>query len=185
MVGIASKKAQIWSLDVIFSIVVFSFTITLLALTWLHVSGNLSITYAGTSDIMSAQVKSFSYSLMSAGSPADWAGTVNTINSSTWVGITPGIGSGSGISAAKLHTLESMANYNYSAVKVAFGITYDYYVTIKGSSSGPGDLNTSFGLNPFGLNATSIFVNKISSSVSGVPVTVSVMMWTNSSQAIG
>ena len=183
--NLSNKKAQIWSLDIIFAIVIFSFTITLLALTWLHVSGNLSITYAGTSDIMSAQEKSFSYSLMSAGSPLDWAGTVNTLNVSTWSGITPGIGSGTAISTYKLDTLMSMVNHNYTDVKAAFGTAYDYYVTIKGSSSGPGYLNISFGLNPANLNATSVFVNKVSSSVNGVPVTVSVILWTNSSQAIG
>ena len=178
-------KGQIWSLDVIFSIVIFSFTITLRALTWLHVSNNLSINYGGASDIMSAEEKAFSYSLMSAGTPSDWASTVNTVNSSTWAGVTPGIASGSAISPSKLYAMESMVNENYTAVKVSFGITYDYYITIKGASGSPGNLNISIGLNPENLNATSIFVNKVSSTFSGVPVTVSIMLWTNSSEAIG
>lgn len=178
-------KGQIWSLDVIFSIVIFSFTITLLALTWLHVSNSLSINYGGTSDIMSAQEKAFSYSLMSPGSPADCVSIINTTNSSTWASVTPGLITGQAISPSKLYAFESMVNNNYTAVKVSFGITYDYYITIKGASGSPGNLNISIGRNPSNLNSTSVFVNKVSSRLDGIPVTVSILLWTNSTEAIG
>jgi hypothetical protein len=175
-------RGQIWSLDVIFALVIFSFTVTLLTLTWLSVSNQLAVSYAGSSGLMAMQARSFSDIIMSPGSPADWYEMINTTNKDTWGAVSPGItypGNGS-ISQAKLLALVSMANSNYQATKPEFGLGYDYYIAIHSGLQYQNYVNLSIGRNPASNNALTVYVDRESSMINGVPVVVEVMVWSNS-----
>ena len=124
--------------------------------------------------------------MLTAGSPTDWQSAVNTTNSLSWRGVSPGIAAVPGqaqISTAKLYALMSMAAANYTATKPLFGLGTDYYVVI--SSPGSGISNITIGRNPLLYNASTIFVSRRSAVLSGNPVWVNVMVWSNSSAGAG
>ncbi|MGC8586124.1 MAG: hypothetical protein ACP5K5_01085 [Candidatus Micrarchaeia archaeon] len=175
-----NMKAQFWSFDVIFSIVIFSVAITVLAFTWYQINSQLSIAYGNGAMIMQMQASALASTLLSPGSPSNWNSYVNTTNASTWSGISIGIGTNtSSIDPNKLYTLMSMANYNYQATKQALGVGFDYYISITGQTSRGGALNISIGENPGTHRALTVYVEKRSSYIDGMPVQVVIELWTN------
>ncbi|MGC8652279.1 MAG: hypothetical protein ACP5UH_03460 [Candidatus Micrarchaeia archaeon] len=173
-------KAQFWSFDVIFAIVIFSIAITILAFTWYQINSQLSIAYGNGATIMQLQASALASTLLSPGSPSNWNSYVDTTNPATWSGIGVGIGSNtSSIDPDKLYTLMSMSNNNYQATKQALGIGFDYYITITGQTSSGGALNISIGENPGAHNSLTVYVEKRSSHIDGMPVQVTIELWTN------
>ncbi len=181
--GVKTMKAQIWSLDMIFAIIIFSFTITILALSWLNINYQLSASYTGASGTLSLQAKSMISGILSQGYPKNWYSIVNTTNTLTWQGTYPGIyGSAGAISDMKLAALESMVNYNYSAIKPLLGLGYEYYIEIYSPDNQ--SINLTIGHNPFALGATTIYVDKEPSMLDGKSVIVETLLWTNESVGV-
>jgi hypothetical protein len=175
-------KAQFWSFDVIFAVVIFSFAITVLAFTWFSINNQLSTSYSNVGGIMQTQLQTLSQNLFSQGNPQNWQSAVNVTNSTTWSGISVGLAATQGsyvISPSKLYTFMSMSNYNYKATKQAFGIGYDYYITITSNPNIGSGINFSIGRSPFNNGALTIYVNKLGATINGVPVVVNMMIWSN------
>ena len=180
-------RAQIWSMDLIFAVVIFSFTVTVVGVAWLHISNGLSTSYSNTQGAMSMQAGAMSDILLSSGTPANWQGAITATNSLTWRGVSPGLVAAAGqeqISPAKLYALMSMASSNYTATKPLFGIGNDYYIVVTGPP-GSGFANVTIGRNPLAANASTILVDRNSAVLNGNPVWVSVMVWSNSTVGAG
>jgi len=175
-------KAQFWSFDVIFAMVIFILALTILGFTWYGVNNQLALGYSGSTVIAQLQAHSLAQNLMSTGYPANWQSIINTTNTSTWTNTSVGLGrsaSGANISTKKLYTLMSMANQNYQATKFELGISYEYYISIYG-----GLIDINIGRNPNDYHALTTYVEKRGAFLGGIPVTVQVMVWTNSTLAI-
>jgi hypothetical protein len=171
-------KLQIWSMDLIFAVVIFSFTITVVGIIWLHISNGLTASYGNTQGVMYMQAGAMSDVLLSPGTPADWQNVVAATNSLSWTGVAPGIETVAGqpqISLPKLYALMSMAAMNYTASKPLFGIGNDYYIVI--TSPGPGIGNITIGKNPLAYNASTVFVDRRSATLDGSPVWVIIEVW--------
>lgn len=168
-----NMKLQFWSFDIIFAVVVFTVTLTVISFVWFDITNQLSLSYGGSSTIMQIQTQTLAYTLLSPGSPSYWEGTVNTTNSSTWNNISVGLGSGKGLSMKKIYTLMAMSNNNYQATKQALGIGYDYYIKIYNNN-----INITIGSNPITNNGYTVYVIRKVSSINGVPVTVEIVLWT-------
>ena len=176
-------RAQFWSFDMVFAIVIFSVAITVLAYTWYSVNNQLSLAYGSGSVIAQLQTHALAQSLMSTGYPNDWMSAVNTTNTLTWTNVSIGLASAPGstnMSIRKVYTLLAMSNYNYQATKQELGVGYDYYITIVGSG-----LNMTLGENPATNGALSVYVDKRSALLAGIPVTLTVYVWTNTPLAVG
>ncbi len=173
-------------MDLIFAVVIFTFTLTIIGIMWLHINNGLSSSYGSAEGISYMQAGAMSDILLSPGSPADWQGAVTATNSLTWKGVFPGIeyaGGGGQISAPKLYALMSMTSSNYTATKPLFGIGGDYYIVITSPGSGIG--NITLGRNPQNSNATTILVDRRSAELNGNPVWVDVEVWFNSTTGAG
>jgi hypothetical protein len=185
---VKSFRAQFWSFDLIFSVVIFSAAITVLAYSWYNINSQLAGAYSSTSTLLQLQSQALSQNLMSPGEPGNWQSTVNTLSTSNWGNVGIGLAtssSNSSISAGKLYTLMSMANYNYQATKTPMGIAFDYYITIASGPNSANALNVSIGLNPATNGALSVYSQRLSSVLNGVPVVVTVKVWTASPFALG
>jgi hypothetical protein len=179
-------KGQFWSFDVIFAIIIFSFTITVLAVTWYNLNNNLSISNGNGSNIMQLQLQTLTLNLFTQGSPTNWQSAVNTTNSSTWNYISVGLGanpSGGVLSVNKVYTLASMANSNYQATKQLLGVGFDYYITIKSSNNVTNGINMSIGSNPSKNGALTVYVSHTNAIMGGEPVSVEIDLWTNTTLA--
>src|SRR5271157_6372527 len=86
-------KAQFWSFDLIFSVVIFSFAITVLAYTWFSLNSQLASQYGSTAALLQQQTAVLSQNLMSPGVPQNWPGAVNTLNIASWSGMSIGLSS--------------------------------------------------------------------------------------------
>ncbi|MCL5430072.1 MAG: hypothetical protein M1504_01175 [Candidatus Marsarchaeota archaeon] len=178
----ADKKAQFWSFDVIFAIVIFSIAITIVGVAWYNINNQLSLSYGNGATIMELQAKSLIQGLFSVGSPSDWQAAVNTTNTLTWYNVSAGFASeplSSNLSMGKIYTLMAISNYNYQQSKMALGIGYDYYITING-----GIFNITMGKNPALNGAVTVYVEKRSAFINGEPVKVTAMVWTNQPSAV-
>lgn len=170
-------KAQFWSFDVIFAMLIFGVALTVLAYTWYNINNQLSLSYGNGGIIMQMQAQALAQNLVSQGTPASWTGSVNTTNTLTWSNVSVGIGSsqtGTNLSIKKIYTLLSMTQTNYQATKQLLGIGYDYYIIISG-----GGINITIGENPITNSALTIYVEKRSAFLQSTPVTVTVELWTN------
>lgn len=175
-------KAQFWSFDVVFGVIIFSFAITVLAFTWFNISNQLSLGYSNGASVMQMQLQSLSQNLFSTGTPINWQSAVNTSNSITWGAVSVGLGSAQSpgsLSSSKIYTLLSMSNLNYPASKQALGVGFDYYITIKSISKYGSGINISVGSSPYNKTALTIYVANRNSVLNGVPVTVQMLLWTN------
>ncbi len=180
-------RGQFWSFDVIFSVVIFSFAITILSFTWFNINGQLSIAYGNGAGIMQLQLQSLSQNLMSPGSPGNWQSTISTTNPATWSAVSIGITNGRGsyvISPSKLYTFISMADNNYQASKQTLGVGFDYYITIQGSSELGSNLDIAVGSNPASGGALTTYVDNVAATLNGVPVNVQIILWTNTTLAV-
>lgn len=179
-------KAQFWSFDVIFAIVIFSFAITVLAFTWFNINNQLSLSYGNGTGILQLQLQSLTQNIFSPGIPNNWQSIVNTTNTSTWRGFAIGLTSAQGsysLSPNKVYTLISMSNRNYQASKQVLGVGFDYYITIKSNSNIGSGVNMTIGKSPFNSGALTVYVSKVSATMNGAPVMVQLMLWTNTTLA--
>lgn len=175
-------KAQFWSFDVIFAIVIFGVAITLLAFVWTGINSQFALTYGFGIVNIQAQLQSLQARIISPGGPANWNYIVNTTNTLTWSNLSIGLGTGNGtsLSVDKAMTFMAMANHNmtaYQATKPLLGIGYDYYITIYYL----GNVTMPLGLSPVGLGPTAIQVATQSATMGGVPVQMQIIVWTNKS----
>ncbi|MDE1870796.1 MAG: hypothetical protein KGI06_00975 [Candidatus Micrarchaeota archaeon] len=179
------QKAQFWSFDVIFAMIIFSFAITVLAYTWFNLSSELAIGYGNGSGIMQLQLKSLSRSLLSEGYPGNWQSIENSTDSATWAGLSVGLANADGsysLSPDKVYALASMSNSNYEATKEALGTGFDYYIRISGDPQASG-MNISIGRNPLGGAPLTEYVSREYATMSGAPVSVTIILWTNTTIA--
>jgi hypothetical protein len=175
-------KAQFWSFDAIFAVVIFSTAITILAFVWAGVSSQLSLASGAGDVIMQAQAQTFAQTLLSQGTPPNWQSAINTTNTQTWSGIGIGLGSsasGAALSMQKVYTLMAMSNYNYQATKQSLGVGYEYYITIYNSA-----YNITIGSNPATGKAMTVYVATESVSLDGMPAVMKVELWTPQELAI-
>lgn len=178
-------RAQFWSFDIIFAIVIFSVALTLLVYTWYDVNSQLSLVYGNGATIMQLELQSLSRGILEQGVPAYWNSVVNTSNTSTWSGISVGLAAGphtTELSESKIYTLMAMASTStgYQNTKQVLGIGYDYYIAITG-----GGLNITVGENPSTHGALSTFVNSEQAFLGSTPVNVEVEVWTNQPFGVG
>jgi len=178
-------KAQFWSFDIIFAIVIFTVAMTILAYTWYNIDNQLALSYGSGTETMQFETQVLTERLLTPGTPADWNALVNTSNPSTWSDISAGLtlsSNSSTISPQKVYTLMAMANYNssdYQATKPLIGIGYDYYIMITGR-----DVNVTIGENPSIHNALTTYVYKTRAVFGTEPVLIKVIVWTNEPVAI-
>ena len=181
-------KAQFWSFDVIFAVVIFSVAITILAFTWFNVNNQLSLSYGSGTTLMQLQAQALSQTIFSTGSPSNWQTRINTTNTLTWSAVSVGLMSTSGtanLSTNKVYTLLSMSNYNYQATKQSLGVAYDYFITIRNNPLYGAGLNITIGKNPTKNRALTVFVEKRSAFINGIPVALNITLWTNTTLATG
>ena len=170
-------KAQFWSFDLVFAVIIFVFTLVLLTYVWLNISGEYSLSYGRNVANIQLQLNSLSSQLLSPGIPSNWNYLVNLSSVSTWQNITVGLGNGTtgALSQFKINALQNMSSDDYQAVKPALGIGYDYYITITGTG-----ISASIGKNPAQLNATSLQSALLPVVINGAPAQMSIELWTNS-----
>lgn len=185
---ISSKnfKAQFWSFDVVFALVIFGVALTVLTFTWYNINNQLALAYGGGDTILQLQVKSLASSILSTGVPANWQSVVNTVNTGTWSNISVGLASAplsSNLSSSKLYTFMSMSNYNYQATKQALGLAFDYYLTITSNPTSGAGLNITVGRNPQTYGARTTYIERRSASINGIPVSIGIIAWTNTTLA--
>jgi hypothetical protein len=181
-----SFKAQFWSFDVVFALVIFGVALTVLTYTWYNINNQLSLAYGGGDTILQMQVKSLASSILSTGAPSNWQSITNTVNTMTWRNISIGLASAplsSNLSSSKLYTMASMANYNYQATKQPLGMAFDYYITITSNPSVGAGLNISIGKNPQTNGALTTYVERRSAFINGIPVSIEIIAWTNTTLA--
>ena len=181
--GMKNMKAQFWSFDVIFAIIIFSISLTIIGFAWYNLNSQLSLSYGSASVIEQLQAHSLAQNLLSPGSPSGWQSFVNTTNSLTWAGVSVGLANSTlstALSPSKIYTLMSMANTNYQATKQELGVGYDYYIVI--TSKG---YNITIGRNPSKNGALATFVDRRNAFVGTSPAVVEVIVWTNSTLGIG
>lgn len=177
-------KAQFWSIDLVFAIIIFTAAMFLLSLVWLSVNNQFSIAYGYGIGAMQSQLGSLMQRLQTPGSPSNWNDAISENDVSTWGNVSVGLAAGNGsiISQQKLLDAVAMSATDYQGSKRALGIGYDYYISIYS----PYEYNVSFGLNPAGRNPTAI-------QVASVPVTLGngeiaimrAIIWTNTSFGVG
>ncbi len=176
-----NAKAQFWSIDVIFSIVIFTVALTLLAYTWYNINNQLALSYSDGSTVMSIQAYTISGTLMTPGYPTNWQNDVNLSDSESWDDLSIGLlkNGSNQISNSKLYTFIAMANSNYQATKTSLGASYNYYVVIRGNG-----INIKIGRNPSLYNATSVVRQTSSAMLNNLQVSVIVETWTNGNLAV-
>ena len=179
-----SLKAQFWSFDVIFALVIFGVAITILTFTWYNITNQLSISSGNGAMILEIQTKAFASSILSPGSPQNWQSIVNTTDAASWGNVSIGLlSSGSNISSSKLYAMMAMSNNDYVATKQPLGMAFDYYIVISSSPSDGAGLNIKIGKDPQANKALTTYVEKRSAFIDGVPVSIKMMVWTNTTLA--
>jgi hypothetical protein len=175
-------KAQFWSFDVIFAMVIFTIALTILGFTWYSVNNELALSYGSGAILAQLETHTLAQNIMSTGYPTSWFSVVNTSNTFTWSNVSIGLSlapSSSNLSINKIYALSAMSSNNYQATKQDLGVGYDYYVTIVG-----GSYNISIGRNPSTNKALTVYVERRSALLQGTPVIVQAIVWTNTSLAI-
>ncbi len=177
-------KAQFWSIDLVFAIIIFTAAMLLLSLVWLSVNNQFSVTYGYGIGVMQSQLSSLTQRLQTPGSPPNWNTAISENDISTWGNASIGLAHGntSTISQQKLLAAVAMSNTNYQQSKQALGIGYDYYITV----SAPDDYNVSFGLSPSGRNPKAVQVASVPVTLdNGETATMRAIIWTNTSFGVG
>jgi hypothetical protein len=183
-------KAQFWSFDVMFAMIIFVLTLLLLTFVWESISGELSIEYGGNLAHMQSQLQSLGSELLSTGTPPNWNTYINLNASNTWQNLSIGLGNGtaSALSLAKINELTNMSQYDYQSSKTALGLAFDYYITFTcssfSSSSCPGGATVSIGMDPAGLNATALQAVTLPVVVNGAAEQMQLVLWSNSTLSI-
>ncbi len=174
-------KAQFWSFDIVFAIIIFIFAIVILTFVWINVSGSYSLSYGANLQHMQAQLQSLGTQILSTGSPPNWNNAMQLGSPGTWANLSIGLGNGTSgaLSQSKVGALLNMSKANYQDVKPALGVSYDYYITITGGGN-----NDAIGINPAGENITTDQATMIPAVLNGQPVQVQIQLWSNSSLGI-
>jgi hypothetical protein len=177
-------KAQFWSFDAMFAMLIFLFAIVMLSFVWYNISNQLPLAAGYGPNGMLLQLNLLQAELLSSGSPSGWASSVNITDPNTWSNISIGIGTGSGtgVSYSKLMELDAMSNYDYNATKGALGIGFDYYITVR-SDTIPMDIR--IGRDPANSGTTSVQVAHEGVVIDGEPAEATITLWTNSTFGIG
>ncbi|MDE1873686.1 MAG: hypothetical protein KGI04_01020 [Candidatus Micrarchaeota archaeon] len=178
-------KAQFWSFDVIFAMIIFGSALILLTFVWVNISGQYSTAYGLGLQTMQAQLQSLQGRVLTRGTPQNWNSAINVTNTLTWSNVSIGLGTGSGsqLSPGKIAALAAMSNYNtltYESTKQLLGVGYDWYIAINSSNS-----TLAMGLYPYTRNPYAIQVARQSAVLNGVPVSVLIIIWTNKSFGVG
>ncbi len=173
-------KAQFWSFDIMFAIVVFLVAITILTYVWLTMSSQFSASYTNGINLMQLQLQRLGTGLLLQGSPPNWNSLVNLSNTSGWINVSVGFGSGNAsLSAQKILTFDAMSNTNYQEAKTPLGIGYDYYILLNASGFG-----LAIGRNPSGNNAYAIQAMTEPVILNGAPANLTIELWTNTTFGI-
>lgn len=172
-------RAQFWSFDIIFAIVVFSSAVVILSLVWSGISSQYSLSYGLGPLTLQTQLQGLQSTVLGPGSPSNWNSRLNVSNTMTWSNITVGLGNGNGtsLSQGKILTLMAMSDSNtvsYQATKALLGVGYEYYIVINDSN-----MLMSFGSSPSNKKATAMQVATQSATLNGAPVSVRIILWTN------
>lgn len=174
-------KAQFWSFDVIFAIVIFVFAIVILTYVWLSIAGQFSLANSGNLARLQSQLQSLSVSLLSQGSPTDWNQVVNLSSPGSWQNLSIGLGNGTvgALSQSKINRLGNLSAANYQAVKPALGVAYEYYITFAGAGN-----TIAIGMNPANANITTVQSLVIPAVINGNAIQVQLELWSNSTLGI-
>lgn len=175
-------RAQFWSFDVIFALVIFVIAVSTLATIWYNIGAQTATASSGGVEAMQQNLQELQLLLLSQGSPPDWSSIVVANSISTWSNVTIGLSNSSGtqLSMQKVAALEGMSNYNYQATKSMMGVAYDYYITITTNST-----YIHIGKNPSQYNATSEQVAYRSVVVAGRAAQMQIVVWTNTTFGVG
>jgi nitrogen fixation-related uncharacterized protein len=178
-------KAQFWSIDMVFAIVIFSGGIILLSFIWSSMNGQFSSSYGYSIGIMQIQLNNLLQRIQTTGSPPNWNSMISVNSLSPCTNVSVGLESSQGggaLSRNKLLALMAMANNNYQATKQCLGVGYDYYIAL----SSQGQYNISIGRNPFLQNATAIQVATVPVVLdNGQSGQMRVIVWTNTTFGVG
>ncbi len=170
-------KAQFWSFDIVFAIVIFFTALILLVLFWSSISNQYISSYHNPSYNIKLAESTLIYELFSQGEPSNWNLLINLSNPGLY-NFTPGLLNSKGsIDMNKLATLEAIANFNnsdYQLSKYLLHMPYDYFIEVKGSN-----LNITIGKNPFIYKAKYISSDIVPSEITNKSVNVIVYVWSN------
>ncbi|MEM0201023.1 MAG: hypothetical protein QXD23_01310 [Candidatus Micrarchaeaceae archaeon] len=175
-------KAQFWSFDAVFGIILFIFGLIILTYAWITISNNYSSVSSNNAGSMQSELTKLNYIIFYSGTPSNWDSIINVSNTLTWSGISVGLGTLSNnkdLSENKLMSFLAMSNTNYSLTKEALGISYDYYINISSKN-----FNLEIGKNPIPLSPTSINVVSEPVIVNGYPAKLTLEVWTNTTFGI-
>lgn len=174
-------KAQFWSFDIIFAIVIFIFAVVLLTYVWINISGEFAISSGQNIAQLESELQTIGTQLISQGSPTNWYTKVNLGSPYSWSNVSIGLGNGTegALSIGKISTLENMSLTDYQETKPSLGIAYDYYITINGT-----DINIAIGHNPAITNVTAVQVLTEPVVVNGRPAEMQIELWSNSTLGI-
>ena len=174
-------KAQFWSFDILFAMIIFLSAMALMTAIWLNISTQYSIGYGNGPEEMQAQLQSLSGRITGEGYPDSWYSVVNPSNTATWQNISIGLGSGGGgsLSSGKIAELMAMDSADYQYTKTLLGTGYDYYITIGNS-----ELNITLGMSPATGNAISIQSVEKPVTIGGSSANMRVELWTNTTFGI-
>jgi hypothetical protein len=178
-------KAQFWSFDAIFAMVIFGTALVLLTFVLTGISSQFSLAYGLGVENIQAQLQSLQSTILTQGTPPNWNSFVSITNLTTWLNVSIGLGTGNGtaLSLNKIMTLMAMSNYNYTtyqATKPLLGIGYDYYIVIYYNNA-----TIALGLAPYKYKPTALQVAGQSAVLNGVPVRMQIIVWTNKTFGVG
>ncbi len=173
-------KAQFWSFDIIFAIIIFVFAVVILTYVWLNISSVSSLQSANNLNRMQLQLQVLGTQLLTPGNPSNWNQKVNLASPGSWENLSLGMGNGTqgALSQSKINELNNMSIANYQATKPALGISYDYYIDFIGT-------NSEIGINPANGNVVSSQVITIPAVLNGRQVNVQIQLWSNSTISLG
>ncbi len=80
-------RAQFWSFDVIFAVVIFGTALVLLTFVWTSISNQYSLSYGLGSANLQAQLQSLQNRILGPGTPSNWNSVLNVSNTMTWSNI--------------------------------------------------------------------------------------------------
>ncbi len=175
-------KAQFWSIDAVFAMVIFTGAMLILSIVWLGVSNQFSSEYSYGVGAMQFQLIGLVQKLQSQGTPPNWDSVlVSGSHGSTILfrNATVGLeyGNSGELSVNKIIALEALSNINYQATKQILGVGYDYYIRFYSSQ-----YNMSIGMNPIVGNAVAIQTATVPVILNnGQSASMQVMVWTNTS----
>jgi hypothetical protein len=172
-------KAQFWSFDIVFAIVIFVIALALITYVWSDISNQFSLSYGNGVSAMQLGIQGLSTTLTESGNPSNWNSVVNVDNISTWNNVSIGLEGSSGLSTSKILTLEAMSEYNYQDTKPLLGVGYDYYITLTN-----GEVNITIGKNPGPYNPTSVQVVNIPVLLNNQHTNMHIELWTNTTFGI-